>query len=721
MASSLFRTPLSTSPELDNPKPTPHPGSGDKSSLSNAPDAARPGLDSPSDEPPAPTPSRAPRLYGLDSLRAIAVVMVLIYHFLPSVLPGGYVGVDVFFVLSGFLITSLLVQEWGRTGAISLGNFWKRRARRILPALTLMVVSVTAVAGAVGGDALLNIGRQLVGAFTFSSNWLDIAFDSSYAGQLVPAIFNNLWSLAVEEQFYVLWPLVVMGLAFLASRGVRRCTLMRTGATVSIVVALASLALMISMFTSTSDASRVYLGTDTHLFGLMIGAFVAFVVRPDAQMRWPKLTWGPFGSPAREVRLLSTIVLASSCALVIVGAGFFLPFDSAVPFLGGLFAVDIATAVLIVLFISNQNQAQRIEVAPVRWIGQRSYGLYLWHWPLVVLAAQIMQDQNAGTDIELGTFAVSVALTFGLAALSFRYVEKPILDRGLITCLKGWSIQAAAVLRSAFPPEGLSGKDLVFKLAPAVVLVATIALTGVGVVSALVHQPENSSVSDSIQAGQAALDKAAAEAESESSKEPAGPASQGEDPADGDRDKGKDSAEGKDSEEGKPVAPAPKPKTPSGKQVTIIGDSVTLASAPGILEALPGAKVDAEESRMFSAAPKIVKDLERKGQLRDFVVISLATNGTVRPSEIEAVRKASGDRQIILVTGHAERSWVKGANKAIAKAAEKYENVHVADWNKAIAKHEKELARDGIHPGIEGGERYAKTVKSALAKANVAR
>src|SRR5690554_7040786 len=152
----------------------------------------------------------APRFAGLDGLRAIAVLTVILYHLAPNAMPGGFLGVDIFFVISGFLITSLLLSDHGGSGRIRLGHFWRRRARRLLPALGVLLLVCCTAAWALGGDVLVGLGNQVLGATTFSSNWLSIAADRSYFDETTPELLRNLWSLAVEEQFYLLWPLVVL-------------------------------------------------------------------------------------------------------------------------------------------------------------------------------------------------------------------------------------------------------------------------------------------------------------------------------------------------------------------------------------------------------------------------------------------------------------------------------------------------------------------------------
>ena len=221
---------------------------------------------------PSPAPDRF-RVPGLDGIRALAVTTVIVFHLLPGTLVGGYLGVDIFFVVSGCLITTLLLRERAATGRISLRGFWTRRARRLLPALGLLLLACCTAALIVGGDVLVGLGTQVVGAITFSSNWLFIAQGSSYFGETVPELFRNLWSLAVEEQFYVVWPLLVVVLLVRIPRWAR-------------LVLIAALAIASAAWMAVSvpadgvafDPTRVYYGTDTHAFGLAIGAFLAVLL-----------------------------------------------------------------------------------------------------------------------------------------------------------------------------------------------------------------------------------------------------------------------------------------------------------------------------------------------------------------------------------------------------------------------------------------------------------
>jgi len=247
------------------------------------------------------TTPRSFHVAGLDGVRAIAVVLVILFHLSPGAVTGGFIGVDLFFVVSGFLITSLLLREYAAAGRISLRGFWTRRARRLLPALVLLLLACSTAAYAIGGDVLVGIGQQLLGAITFSSNWLFLAASSNYFDATTPELFRNLWSLAVEEQFYLVWPLLLVLVLLRVPRWVRIAA--------AAVLAVGSAAWMAALFTP-DNATRVYYGTDTHFFGIAIGAALAFVAVhwPQRALEWPRAARIALGAAA-PVALAGVLLL----------------------------------------------------------------------------------------------------------------------------------------------------------------------------------------------------------------------------------------------------------------------------------------------------------------------------------------------------------------------------------------------------------------------------
>ncbi|WP_426516228.1 acyltransferase family protein [Diaminobutyricibacter sp. McL0618] len=605
--------------------------------------------------------SRAPqagRFAGLDGLRALAVVAVIVYHLFPGLLPGGFIGVDVFFVISGFLITSLLVRERAGTGRVDLRRFWVRRGRRLIPALVAVVLVSATAAALIGGSVLTGIGRQLVGAATFSSNWLDIASDSSYFAKDVPELFRNLWSLAVEEQFYVVWPVLLLAIVL-----IRRC-----GARVAIVAAIAvgSAAEMAVLYTPGGDATRVYFGSDTHSFGLALGAVLALVI---SRIKPLDLDAGESAFQWFVRRLLPGIGVAALIALGI--AAWWMHDDNAFTYRGGLALVSVLAAVVIWAAVSSRSRlGSSLDAAPLRFIGARSYGMYLWHWPAFVLVSAVIErQQSPGPAWQTGMIALAVTAVASL--VSFRFVETPIRRSGLRGC-------ARAVLRHARSSRPAR--------AVAVAGLMVVALLAAGTVTAVVTAPQRTDAQAFIERGEHALAKPAPGASGDPTHPPA--------------PRG---------------APDPHPVA-TGEQIMAIGDSVMLASAPSLQEAFPGIRIDAVVSRQMRAAPGILQAAKSAGTLRKVVLVGLGTNGSISQSTLDEMQQIAGpDHQFVFVTVQAPRGWTDGVNADLdAYAGAHQKTVALAEWKSAITPHLDLLAEDHIHPGSRGGKIYAAVVSDAL-------
>ncbi|HWQ13290.1 MAG TPA: acyltransferase, partial [Roseiflexaceae bacterium] len=377
-------------------------------------------------ETPELSDARLPYLPGLDGLRALAVLGVLLYH-AGLGLQGGFLGVETFFVLSGFLITSLLLAEWRQDGRVDIVRFWRRRARRLLPALILLLAGTWAFTLLALPEEAAELRDDTLAALGYVMNWRLVFSGRSYFDPLVrPPLLQHLWSLAVEEQFYLLWPpLFAAGMRYLRRAGLLLATL---------AGAAASAALMAALYDPGADPSRIYYGTDTRAAGLLLGASLALV-------------WAPGHIPAaasRRVGLaLDAAGLAALAALLAAYAWLFE--QHPLLYQGGFGLVAIATAVAVAA--ATHPQAQLLERLlgwrPLRWVGVRSYGIYLWHWPVFMVTRP---EEDVPLD-GLPLLALRFAAALGLAALSYRLVELPVRRGALARCWASLRATAEEYLR----------------------------------------------------------------------------------------------------------------------------------------------------------------------------------------------------------------------------------------------------------------------------------
>ncbi|MFZ0040932.1 MAG: acyltransferase, partial [Solirubrobacteraceae bacterium] len=365
-----------------------------------------------------PEPLRSNQRYmpGLDGLRAIAVSAVIAYHLGFGWATGGLLGVGVFFTLSGYLITDLLLAAKAR-GQLHLADFWRARARRLLPALFLMLIVVSIWVWLADRTQMGAVRGQVFAAAVYISNWWQGFEHFSYFARYgPPSPLNHLWSLSVEEQFYLLWPwLLLLGIHFVHER--RRPIPIRPRlAGWTLALAFVSALEMGIMFHPTFDPSRVYYGTDTRAFGLLLGAALAMV--------WPSRSLtrsvGPHAADVLDaVGLLGLVVIG----LLIWRTNEY----SAFMYRGGMVLLSVATVLALAALAHPATRLGRVlGVGPLRWIGVRSYGIYLWHEPVIVLTTPLV---NRG--VQPLRAALQVGATVGIAALSWRYVEEPIRQGGL--------------------------------------------------------------------------------------------------------------------------------------------------------------------------------------------------------------------------------------------------------------------------------------------------
>ena len=585
------------------------------------------------------------RIPGLDGLRALAVVAVVVFHLNPAWLPGGFLGVDIFFVVSGFLITTLLVREHARTGRLDLPAFWARRARRLLPALLVVIPFSVLLAWVSERDLLVGIGPQVLGALTFSFNWVQIAAGSNYFAATSPQLLTNLWSLAVEEQFYLAWPLITLGL-LTAIRSARS----RIG--IVLILAAGSGFLMAARFDPEVGATRVYYGTDTHVFGLMIGAALAlWWTTPEIR--------GPAFWIARR-RAATALALG-----VLAGLMWWLDESRPLTFRGGLVLASVASAVLIASAITGGTLARALDLPALRWIGERSYGIYLWHWP-VILVVNADYGPVPGSAGFGWTRLWCVVVILALADLCYRLVELPVRRRGWRGAVDLWARQL---------PGRADGRRMLLIGATTVLLLAG---------AALASAPGMTSAQQQIVLNEEAATRSPV-----------------------------------------PDSAVSEPRAadfsmPTGEEIDAYGDSMMVGSVPALKYYFPGIRIDAKSNRRWSSGYRAV--LASGTDIRRAVVLSFGTNAGVTESDVRATLDRLGShRMIVLVNVHLNSTRASSDNAALKRVAADYRNVVVADWSARVRTERTLLQSDGIHPSMTGQHAYAAVVRQTFADLSVAR
>ena len=612
-----------------------------------------------------------PRAPGLDGVRALAVLVVLAFHEGIHGLPGGFLGVDVFFVLSGYLITDLLVAQRARRGRLDLRGFWTRRARRLLPALAVVLITVTAAVAVTEPGQLGALRPALAAAVTYSSNWYEAQHHLSYFAAFgPPPPLQHLWSLAIEEQFYLAWPLI-LGLVLLVLET------RRARASVAWLGAAASALLMALLYTPGTDPSRVYYGTDTHATALLVGSALA--------LTWPLARL--VAAPGERTRRFDLIGMAG-LAVLAWAVGHFSGADPAV-YPAGLVIAALAAGGLILAAATPGTISGLLSLPPLRWLGIRSYGIYLWHWPVIAIAVAVA-GSRAGS---VWLWIIEAAVAIGLAAASWRWIETPIMRDGFRATLRSCQRALAESVRAA-RRSPLRAMPLL-----ATVAAAAVACTaGYGVL----HPPSSGLSGLMRQVAQGEKISAATRLQRARGKA-TGPArpTPGQVPVPG----------------GTP-SPSPSgavPRKVQGGQVTAIGDSVMLASAAQLHAALPGIYIDAQVSRQMSAGLAEVHRLASDGLLRRVVIVGLGTNGTVTRGQVRRLLAEVGPRrELVLINTYEARPWEHEVNRVLAAAARDYPNVVLANWLATITHHTSLLWGDGVHPRPPGARLYAKLVAATV-------
>ncbi len=603
------------------------------------------------------------RLPGLDGLRGIAVLAVIIYHADVSLLVGGFLGVDVFFVLSGFLITSLLIEELTRTNTVDRARFYIRRIRRLMPALFLVLFFSVLVSGLFVLDAAYHVRRDLPWAITFVLNWSYLFFEQSYFVNISrPPLLQHLWSLSVEEQFYVVWPIMLIALYKVK---IGKITPRAKIFIASAALAIASTAWMIHLSVSNgfpipNDPSRVYFGTDTHAMGLLVGCAAAALWRSDRLNE--RLT------PDRAAAMNGLGLLS------LAGLAYFFVFVSELNeflYRGGFLVLSLLTAVLVVVAAHpGLKFGSRLGNPVLKWFGDRSYGIYLWHWPIFVL-------MRSGIDIQWPdpiAFVVKIAIVLVISDLSYRFVELPIRQGAIGSRLTVW--RAAGVPRPQVRTLMTTAVTVAVLSASLVGMYRVPApdagnLTGIGGITAIDEDPV-----------------AVVEAVVAPNSDPLISAQQ---------------ATQLSNEIQARIPPV------------VFGDSVVLGARESLKAVMGEISIDAAVSRQPEEIAERIRTRRDEKRLGPDVVIHMGTNGIVQEEDLKPILEELSDRRrVVVVNVRVPRVWMKPTNEMIESLVVQYPNVRLANWN-AVSKGKKGyFAPDGVHLTKKGAKVFGTLVNETL-------
>lgn len=603
---------------------------------------------------------------ALDGLRALAVIAVVIYHMNATALQSGLLGVTIFFVLSGYLITGLLIREWSTTKKINLPQFWLRRVRRLFPAIVFVLLGTIVLTGVFAPDMLTKLRNDIVAALLFFTNWWYIFQDVSYFEAMgAPSPVTHFWSLAIEEQFYLIWPPLLL---LLFSKRVKKRHI-QLGL---LVAAIASAAAMAILYSPQADPSRVYYGTDTRAFSLLIGAFLAFEF-PPARVNGH----GRQGFTARDRKIalgVGSAALAGILVMMVAVNGYS-------PFLyyGGIALLSLLTGALIITLADGRSPLARFfALRPLVWIGKLSYSIYLWHYPLLLL----MNPQNFTGETPWFAYVGQALVILAASAISYYVVETPLRKGAIGKAIKGIREKQFTAGEYALHHAVQLGAGCILAVAAVACLIA---------VPPTATQ-QNTQLESAVVTPEAPPEDAP-EAPQERTIEEMLASTEGETPADKARN----------------------------TDFLLIGDSVSVALSDSggygyFGDAFPRATLDAAIGRQLYTAKDVYQQHVDGGWNGPAVIFEVGTNGPATADDVrEMVESVPSDKYVYLVNVRSPDPLQDVNNALLQQAADEHENVRIIDWHAASAGHDEYFDGDGTHlTAGDGCQAYLALIAGAL-------
>ena len=600
-------------------------------------------------------------LPSIDSLRAIAVIAVIIYHIDANYLPGGFLGVDLFFVLSGYLISSLIIKEYKSTGTVNLYNFYVRRARRLLPAVYFMITVVLIIITLFNGVLLKKSYLDALFGYIYSSNWWYIFHKLDYFdsfGSQSP--FKHLWSLAIEEQFYMFFPLIFLIFNRKSKSNNSNSKLNKNFIYVVLSLILVSLIAHILLF-DINNINRIYFGTDTRAFSLLVGVVGAILYPMD---RLSERT------TKKDNMIYSIVSLVSILALI----GIMINTSEYNTWLyrGGFLLVAIIGLIII---ISSGRQytfmSKLLSFKPFVFIGKISYSLYLWHFPILVVTTPVSEIGNPN----LFYVALRIVLIFLVATGSYMFVETPIRKLGFVNYIN--------LLFKRIMKFKNNTKKIIFASIALVAVVFTMGVFGKSVPylsTAFVTEMSNNKESQFISNNN--------ENNTNNSSE--------------NKNDNNNNQEGNKSEDKK------------YSSLLVIGDSLTVDIGEKIKEKYPGAIIDGKISRQLTAATALADQYANYNNENTAVIFQLGTNGFFTESQVEELVKKFDKADIYFVNVKVPRTWEKTVNKELDALKERHSDITIIDWYSVANNNQNYFEPDKVHLNSEGVETMVSLIEKSL-------
>lgn len=600
-------------------------------------------------------------LPSIDSLRAIAAIAVIIYHIDANYLPGGFLGVDLFFVLSGYLISSLIIKEYKSTGTVNLYNFYVRRARRLLPAVYFMITVVLIIITLFNGVLLKKSYLDALFGYIYSSNWWYIFHKLDYFdsfGSQSP--FKHLWSLAIEEQFYMFFPLIFLIFNRKSKSNNSNGKLNKNFIYVVLSLILVSLIAHILLF-DINNINRIYFGTDTRAFSLLVGVVGAILYPMD---RLSERT------TKKDNMIYSIVSLVS--ILVLIGIMINTSEYNTWLYRGGFLLVAIIGLIII---ISSGRQytfmSKLLSFKPLVFIGKISYSLYLWHFPILVVTTPVSEIGNPN----LFYVTLRIVLIFLVATGSYMFVETPIRKLGFVNYIN--------LLFKRMMKFKNNTKKIIFASIALVAVVFTMGVFGKSVPylsTAFVTEMSNNKESQFISNNNENNTNNSSEHKNDNNN----------------------NQEGNKSEDKK------------YSSLLVIGDSLTVDIGEKIKEKYPGAIIDGKISRQLTAATALADQYANYNNENTAVIFQLGTNGFFTESQVEELVKKFDKADIYFVNVKVPRTWEKTVNKELDALKERHSDITIIDWYSVANNNQNYFEPDKVHLNSEGVETMVSLIEKSL-------